>query len=87
MNSSSVYDRRLFKTKFLEIYNNKKFNFPVNNNLLSNIITKWKISTNRFNKSTIWDNMYDYHNRLILRDFRSVFKQNESKKLSVLLNI
>ena len=80
MNSSSVYDRRLFKTKFLEIYNNKKFNFPVNNNLLSNIITKWKISTNRFNKSTIWDKMYDYHNRLILRDFRSVFKQNESKK-------
>lgn len=24
--------------------------------------------------------MYDYHNRLILRDFRSIFKQNESKK-------
>ena len=40
MNSSSIYDRGLFKAKFLEIYNNKKFNFPLNNNLLSNIITK-----------------------------------------------
>ena len=40
MNSSSIYDRGLFKAKFLEIYNNKKFNFPLNKNLLSNIMEK-----------------------------------------------
>ena len=77
MNSSSIYDRGLFKAKFLELYNNNKFNFPINNNLLSNIITKWKNTTNKFNKSTVWDNMYDYQNRLILREFRSIFKQTE----------
>lgn len=80
MNSSSIYDRALFKEKFLEIYNSKKFKFPINNNLLSNIITKWKNTTNRFTKSTIWDNLYDYQNRLILRDFRSVYKQIDPKK-------
>ena len=55
MNNSSIYDRNLFKTKFLEIYNNNKYNFPMNTNFLSNIITKWRNYTNGFNKSTIWD--------------------------------
>ena len=76
MNNSSIYDRNLFKTKFLEIYNKNKFNFPMNTNFLSNIITKWRNSTNRFNKSTVWDNKYDYQNRLILRDYRSIYAES-----------
>ena len=68
----------MFKAKFLELYSDKKFNFPINNNLLSNIITKWKNTTNRFNKSTVWDNIFYYQNRLILREFRSVYKQPET---------
>ena len=76
MNNSSIYDRNLFKTKFLEIYNKNKFNFPMNTNFLSNIITKWRNSTNRFNKSTVWDNKYDYQNRLILRDYRTVYAES-----------
>ena len=53
MNSSDIYDRKLFKDKFKEHYNSKKYNFTINNNMLSNIITKWKAASNRFNKSTI----------------------------------
>jgi hypothetical protein len=41
-NSSDIYDRSLFKNKFKEIYNKNKYNFQINNNMLSNIITKWK---------------------------------------------
>ena len=33
MNNSTIYDRRLFKESFKDIYNDKdnKFNFPLNN--------------------------------------------------------
>ena len=81
MNNTDIYDRNLFKDKFKELYNSTKFNFTINNNMLSNIITKWKSTSNRFNKSTIWDNIYDKQMHLILRDFRSVFesKNNKSK--------
>ena len=53
MEQSTIYDRRLYKEEFKKLYNNNKYNFPLNNNLLSNIITKWKNSTNRFNKYSI----------------------------------
>ena len=70
MNSSNIFDRRLFKQEFKKIYNNPnyKFNFPLNNNYLSNLITKWKNTSNRFNKSSILFNKYDYENRLIFRE-------------------
>ena len=79
MNSSDIYDRNIFKTKFLELYNNKKYNFPISNNILSNIITKWKNNSNKFNKATIWDNQFDYQKRLILREFRILYKQKDGK--------
>ena len=72
MNSSDIYDRGLFKTKFKDIYNKNKYNFQINNNMLSNIITKWKNNSNRFSKATVWDNTTDYQNRLILREFRII---------------
>ena len=46
MEQSTIYDRRLYKEEFKKLYNNNKYNFPLNNNLLSNIITKWKNTTN-----------------------------------------
>ena len=52
MNSSNIDDRSLFKESFKKLYNdpNIKFLFPINNNLLSNIITKWKNNKYRFKK-------------------------------------
>ena len=38
----SKYIIMLFKNKFKEIYNKNKYNFPFNNIILSDIITKWK---------------------------------------------
>ena len=70
MNKSNIYDRTLFMSKFKELYNKNKYHFPLNNNLLSNIITKWKNNSNRFTKLCIFDNQYDYDNRFILRTYR-----------------
>ena len=35
MNKSTIYDRTLFKNKFKDIYNENKYNFPLNNNMFS----------------------------------------------------
>ena len=72
MEQSTIYDRRLYKEEFKKIYNNNKFNFSLNNNLLSNIITKQKNSSNRFNKYSILEKMKDYENRLISREYRNI---------------
>ena len=48
MNNSRIYGRALFKNQFKDLYNNNKYNFKIDNNLLSNIITKWKQKSNRF---------------------------------------
>ena len=53
MDKSNIYDRRLYKTEFKKLYNTKKYNFPINNNFLSNIITKWKANTVRFKKTYV----------------------------------
>ena len=87
MNSSNIYDRSLFKEAFKKIYNdpNIKFEFPINNNFLSNIITKWKNNTFRFKKECIMYETRDYENRLILRDYRLIPLENEdNKKLNYL---
>ena len=56
INTSTIYDRTLFKNKFKDIYNENKYNFPLNNNMLSNIITKWKNNSNKFTKFCIFEN-------------------------------
>ena len=79
MEQSTIYDRRLYKEEFKKLYNNKKYNFPLNNNLLSNIITKWKNTTNRFNKYSILENTKDKENRLILREYRCIPIEDPNK--------
>ena len=69
MNSSNIYDRRLFKEEFKKIYNNNKYEFPLTNDLLSNIIGKWKNMSDRFKKTSVIFNPYYYQNRLILREY------------------
>ena len=85
MNSSTIFDRNLFKTKFKEIYNSYRYNFPISNNLLSNMITKWRNNSMRFNKANVLINQYDYRNRLIFREFRSINVETTSKKKPKLL--
>ena len=38
MNSSTIYDRKLFKDEMKKIYNNHTYLFQQDNNLLSNMI-------------------------------------------------
>ena len=81
MNRSSIYDRTLFKESFKKIYNNPniKYDFPINNNLLSNILTKWKNNLYRFKKGCIMYETRDYENRFILRDYRFIPLENDNK--------
>ena len=46
MNTSNIYDRKIYKEHFKNIYNEKKFNFPLNNNILNSIITTVNICFN-----------------------------------------
>ena len=85
MNCSSIFDRNLFKNKFKEIYNSDKYSFPLSNNILSNIITKWRNTSVRFTKANVLLNQYDYKNRLIFREFRSINVETTSKKKPILL--
>ena len=81
MNSLSINDRIMFKEEFKNIYNdpNNHFNFPLNNTLLSNIISNWKKNSYKFTKASVLYNKYDYEQRLILREFKTISVQTEKK--------
>ena len=83
MNKSNIYDRRLFKEEFKNLYNDKKytFDFSMNDNMLSNIITKWKNNNMRFTKASILSEIKDYNNRLILREYRIIPLEFGNRKL------
>lgn len=83
MNKSNIYDRRLFKEEFKNLYNDKnyKFDFSMNDNMLSNIITKWKNNNMRFTKASILSEIRDYNNRLILREYRVIPLELGNRKL------
>ena len=85
MNNSNIYDRKLFKNKFKNIYNENKFNFPIDNNMLSNIINKWKNHSTKMNKFISLVETKDYKGRLIFRDFRSTLVYIETKKNPILI--
>lgn len=84
---SWIYDRRLFKEEFLKLINKIPYKFEITNSYLSNIITEWRKKSNRFNKSCVFDNIYDYNNRLILRELRTTYIKIKTKNKYKNLNI
>ena len=75
----------MFKERFKEIYNDpsntsNKYDFEINNSMLNNIISKWKSTSAKFNKSGVLINKYDYQKRLIFREFRSLYVHVPNKK-------
>ena len=70
MNKSSIYDRKLFKNDFRKIYNDNNYNFPLQEDKLNNVIANWKLTTNKFNKFSILENIKDNNGRHLLREFR-----------------
>ena len=87
MNSSTIFDRQLFKESFKKLYNkdNIRYKFPLDNNFLSYIINKWKNNTYRFKKECILYDTKDYENRLIFREYRIILQENESNNENNLL--
>ena len=78
MDDTGVYDRRLFKEKMKELYNNN--NFIINNNKLNNFISQWKNNSNKFIKYSLFDNIEDKNGNLILRDYRLFYYYDNNKK-------
>ena len=85
MDNSNVYDMKLFRERFKEIYKENKYNFPINDNRLNNIISSWKQSSNKFNKNTIFENEADYKGKHILKEYK-LFYQHEHKKQKLIKN-
>ena len=81
MNSSNIFDRRLFKEEFKKLYSNKDYDFPLSNNILSNIISNWKRNSLKLTKYCIFQIIYDYENSLILRGFTCKYNNVETKKV------
>ena len=71
--------QKIFQEESKKIYYKNYYNFPISNTLLSNIISKWKSNANRFTKSTVLYNIYDYQNRLILREYRCKYISTKNK--------
>ena len=80
MDECNVYDRKLFKDKMIELYNNNNYNFIINNNKLNNFISQWKIKSNKFDKNSIFDNIEDKNGNLILKDYRIFYKYDKDKR-------
>ena len=79
MDNSDIYDLSLFKDEFKKIYNKNKYNFSIDNNMLSNIITNWKKNSIRFKKISVFYNTHDYNNRKILREYRTIVLKYKKK--------
>jgi len=73
MNSSTIYDRKLFIYEKKKIYNNHLYPFQLGNNLLSNIIFKWKNNSVNFTKFKYLKNQFNYNNNLILKEFHTLY--------------
>ena len=86
LNGPSIYDRRLFKNSFKDIYNKNNYNFATNGNMFSNIINKWKNNCYKFKKECVIYNIYDNQQRLILREFRNIYINATNKKEPILLS-
>ena len=89
MNNSNIYDRYLFKASFKKLYNenNTIYKFPLNDNLLSNIISNWKRKSIRFKKEGVLYDIKDFQNRQLLREFRIIPILMKIKKIIIIMNI
>jgi len=71
----------MFKQSFKDIYNDKnnKFNFPLNNNFLSNIIKKWKKNGCELKKESALYEIKDKENRLLLKEYRLIPPEDNNR--------
>ena len=60
MNNSTIYDWRVFKEEFKNICFKHKYNFQMNDNMLSNLMNNWRRTSDRFTKLCIFNNKFDY---------------------------
>ena len=82
MNTSTFYNREMFKDRLKEIYNDlsNKYDFEINKSMLNNIISKSKSTSLKFNKGSVLIDQYDYKNRLIFKEFRNIYLHVPNKK-------
>ena len=80
MNKFDKYEYINCKNSILELYNEKKHSFEINNNKIKHIVYKWRNNSIKFTKYIIFENEYDYKGNKIFRDYRRVEVPSKDKK-------
>ena len=80
MNKFDKYEYINCKNSILELYNEKKHSFEINNNKIKHIVYKWRNNSMKFTKYIIFENEYDYKGNKIFRDYRRVEVPSKDKK-------
>ena len=85
MNISFIYDKNNYRKTLKNKYNENKFNFSKDDNMLNNIISNWKYKTYRFKKESVLYNKKDYKNRIILREYIFIESKKKFQELEFII--
>lgn len=80
MNSLNIYDMVYLKLNLKKFTIIKTIIFQLTV-ILFQYYNELKNNINRFSKAPVWDNTTDYQDRLILREFRIIYKQKKAIKI------
>ena len=66
LDSTENYNKKEFTLNLQNIYNENKYDFRLKENIIKNIISRWKTNSLRFTKYSALENRYIKNNELIL---------------------
>ena len=81
LNNFDEYNRTKMKQTMAEEYNLVKYNFPLKENMLNNILNEWKKYSNKFNKFTIFENQLNYDGEQFLKKYS--FQYIETEEITI----
>jgi hypothetical protein len=84
MNRSRFYKRSKYINKFITIYKDRGFTFPLKKEKLISMINTWKYNSNKFKKYTIFENTTYDNNKYILRDYNYFLFYTKDKKYPII---
>ena len=72
LDSTEEYNKKDFKLKLQNIYNENKYDFRLKENTIKNIIGRWKNNSLRFTKYNAIENRFNKNNELILWEYNNI---------------
>ena len=84
MNKSRFYKSSNHTNKFLKIYKEREFTFPLKKEKLISIINTWKYNSNKFKKYSIFKNTTYENNKSLFRDYNYFLFCTKEKKYPII---